>query len=165
MTHQCTNINECAASHNCKICLCAHAWEGRFCWGGLYATLLTAGKAPKVAAALVYHGSLITKEDVLAINAPINFQQSDPELDNQIKTDFYKEVSTSLLAYISPAGFYALSSVGVVFVITDLQLGRSESCFAALTCPSNCNSLGCCDGAQEITARQSLRVVIEEGIA
>lgn len=58
--------------------------------------LLAGGKTPKVSAALVYHGSLITREDVLAVSVPINFQQSDPELDTQIKPALYKEVCGSL---------------------------------------------------------------------
>ncbi|WIA41786.1 hypothetical protein OEZ86_009119 [Tetradesmus obliquus] len=67
-----------------------------FCWGGLYSVLLAGGKAPAVNAAVVYHGSLLTRADIEAIAAPINFQQADPALDNQIKTDFYKEIKAIL---------------------------------------------------------------------
>eukprot|EP00775_Hariotina_reticulata_P004690 gene4690-4942_t len=49
-----------------------------FCWGGLYSVLLSAGSPPPVSAAVVYHGSLITK--------------SDPKLDRQINETFYKEI-------------------------------------------------------------------------
>ncbi|KAF6253329.1 dienelactone hydrolase family-domain-containing protein [Scenedesmus sp. NREL 46B-D3] len=69
-----------------------------FCWGGLYAVLLAGGKTPAVSASAVYHGSLITRADVEAINAPITFQQSDPEVDNQINTEFYKEIKAILAA-------------------------------------------------------------------
>jgi hypothetical protein len=55
--------------------------------------LLAGGKTPVVNAAVVYHGSLLTREDIEAISAPVNFQQADPKLDNQIKTEFYNEVS------------------------------------------------------------------------
>jgi hypothetical protein len=54
--------------------------------------LLAGGKTPAVNAAVVYHGSLLTRANIEAISAPVNFQQSDPKLDNQIKTDFYNEV-------------------------------------------------------------------------
>jgi dienelactone hydrolase len=54
--------------------------------------LLTQGKSPAVAASVVYHGSLLTPADVEAINAPINFQQSDPALDRQLNTELYKQV-------------------------------------------------------------------------
>jgi dienelactone hydrolase len=64
----------------------------RFCWGGLYAVLLAGGKTPAVNAAVVYHGSLLTSADIEAISAPVNFQQSDPKLDTQVKTEFYNEV-------------------------------------------------------------------------
>jgi hypothetical protein len=36
----------------------------------------------------VYHSSLLPREDIEAISAPVNFQQADPKLDNQIKTEF-----------------------------------------------------------------------------
>jgi carboxymethylenebutenolidase len=65
-----------------------------FCWGGLYSVLLTQGKTPAVSAAVVYHGSLITKDDIEAINAPILFQQSDPALDRQMNTTTYNEFKT-----------------------------------------------------------------------
>jgi dienelactone hydrolase len=64
-----------------------------FCWGGLYAVLLTHGQTPAVPASVVYHGSLLTAADVEAINAPINFQQSDPAIDRQMNTTLYKQVS------------------------------------------------------------------------
>jgi len=54
--------------------------------------LLTQGKTPAVSAAVVYHGSLLTPADVEAVNAPINFQQSDPELDKNLNTTLYKQV-------------------------------------------------------------------------
>jgi hypothetical protein len=55
--------------------------------------LLTHGQTPAVSASVVYHGSLLTPADVEAINAPINFQQSDPALDRQMNTTLYKQVS------------------------------------------------------------------------
>jgi hypothetical protein len=44
----------------------------------------------------VFHGSLLTKQDVEGVNVPIAFFQSDPELDRQIPTPLYKEVRLSL---------------------------------------------------------------------
>jgi hypothetical protein len=79
----------------CLICVCSACLVCcicSFCWGGLYAVLLTAGKSPAVAASVVYHGSLLTPADIEAINAPINFQQSDPALDRQLNTELYKQV-------------------------------------------------------------------------
>lgn len=73
--------------------------------------LLTAGKTPPVAASVVYHGSLLTPADIEAINAPINFQQSDPALDRQLNTELYKQVgwvggSQRLLQDASPQRGY-----------------------------------------------------------
>eukprot|EP00878_Enallax_costatus_P000565 GHUV01000663.1.p1 GENE.GHUV01000663.1~~GHUV01000663.1.p1 ORF type:complete len:286 (+),score=54.47 GHUV01000663.1:126-983(+) len=65
-----------------------------FCWGGLYVVLLTHGKTPAISAGVVYHGSMITKSDIEAINAPILFLQSDPALDTQINTTTFKEYKT-----------------------------------------------------------------------
>lgn len=56
-----------------------------FCWGGLYAVLLTQGKTPASSASVIYHGSLLKPEDIAAINAPVMFQQSDPALDQQVR--------------------------------------------------------------------------------
>lgn len=58
--------------------------------------LLTHGKTPAVDAGAVYHGSMITKTDIAAINAPILFLQSDPELDTQLNSTTYKQVCTVL---------------------------------------------------------------------
>lgn len=74
-----------------------HTRTHSFCWGGLYAVLLTQGQSPAVNAAVVYHGSLITTADVEGINAPINFQQSDPALDRQMGTTLYKQVRVILV--------------------------------------------------------------------
>ena len=68
------------------------AYVCSFCWGGLYAVLLAQGQTPKVAAAVVYHGSAITPADVEAVTVPLNFQQSDPTLDRQIGPELYKQV-------------------------------------------------------------------------
>jgi dienelactone hydrolase len=63
--------------------------------------LLTAGKSPAVAASVVYHGSRILPADVEAINAPINFQQSDPALDRQLPTELYNQVRGAVVQQIS----------------------------------------------------------------
>ena len=54
--------------------------------------LLTQGKTPAINAGVVYHGSMIMKSDIEAINAPILFLQSDPALDTQLNTTTFKEV-------------------------------------------------------------------------
>jgi hypothetical protein len=54
--------------------------------------LLAQGQTPKVSAAVVYHGSLLTPADVEAVTAPINFQQSDPALDKNFGPELYKQV-------------------------------------------------------------------------
>ena len=75
-----------------------------FCWGGLYAVLLAQGQTPKVSAAVVYHGSLLTAADVEAVTAPINFQQSDPALDRQLGPELYKQVRPVLWDVVAVTG-------------------------------------------------------------
>ncbi|KAF8065771.1 cmbl [Scenedesmus sp. PABB004] len=77
-----------------------------FCWGGLYAVLLT-HKPARVAAAVVYHGSLLTPADIEAIAAPISFQQADPTLDSQIKTEFFAAIRASLARKAAAGGLDA----------------------------------------------------------
>ena len=61
--------------------------------------LLAQGKTPAISAGVVYHGSLLTASDVEGVNAPINFQQSDPELDRQLPPQLYKEVGALSAAH------------------------------------------------------------------
>jgi len=64
------------------------AVEG-FCWGGLYATLLSAGNPAPISAAISYHGSLLTEKNVAAVTGPISYQNADPKLDTQVGPQLY----------------------------------------------------------------------------
>jgi hypothetical protein len=104
------------AAHNTAVAAVLLPWHlhvPSFCWGGLYAVLLVQGQTPKVSAAGIHHGSLITTADVEAVTAPINFQQADPALDKQIGPDLYKQVRpavSSLFLYSSVVLMYLQST-------------------------------------------------------
>lgn len=109
--------------HACEPrCLCCS-----FCWGGLYAVLLAQGQNPKVSAAVVYHGSLITPADVEAVTAPINFQQSDPALDRNFNTELYNQV-TAEQGHFSAALQPVFLPLTVIALGHCIGIGRAQHC-------------------------------------
>ncbi|KAK9843643.1 hypothetical protein WJX81_000820 [Elliptochloris bilobata] len=64
-----------------------------FCWGGKYAALLLAGP-DGTDAGVISHGSLLSEQDIKAIERPVWFQFSDN--DKQIPKDFRLQIEEML---------------------------------------------------------------------